>query len=130
MLNPQRYGPKTARLALVLLALLASAGRAYAVQIVVTTTADETTNDGDCSLREAFLAANLNQARDACPAGSNTSTDEIVLASDAVYSLTIAGNDSQGLLGPLVVKNNTATTDIRVTVAGTGTATISQDAVP
>ena len=45
MLNPQRYGPKTARLALVLLALLTSAGRAYAVQIVVTTSGNKGTKD-------------------------------------------------------------------------------------
>ena len=33
------------------------------------TTADELNEDGDCSLREAIRAANLDQAVDGCPAG-------------------------------------------------------------
>lgn len=112
------------------LALLAGARSAHATIITVTTTADELNNDGDCSLREAFAAANLNLPRDACPAGSNTAGDEIVLATDAVYSLTLPNDDAQGSSGALVVNNNTATNDLKVSVAGTGTATISQDAVP
>jgi len=114
------------------LALLAFATTpAQATQIVVTTTADETTTDGDCSLREAFIAANTNGSRDACPAGSNTVEDEIVLADEAVYALTIpsAGNDN-GFTGTLTVLNGGATFDLEVTVAGDGVATISQDAVP
>lgn len=114
------------------LALLAAATTpAGATQIVVTTTTDETTTDGDCSLREAFIAANTNGSRDACPAGSNSVEDEIVLASDAVYSLTIpsAGNDN-GFTGTLTVLNGGATFDLEITVAGDGIATISQDAVP
>lgn len=47
---------------------------AYAATITVTTTADELNADGDCSLREAIRAANLDQAVDACPAGSGTDT--------------------------------------------------------
>lgn len=112
------------------LALLAGAPLADATIINVTTTADEINADGDCSLREAFAAANLNTARDACPAGSNTQSDEIVLAKDAVYSLTIPNDEAQGFAGSLVVNNNTATSDLKVSVSGTGTATISQDAVP
>jgi CSLREA domain-containing protein len=100
-----------------------------AAQIVVTTTQDEMTADGDCSLREAFFAASSNGSRDACPAGSNTVDDEIVLAADAVYALTIpaAGNDA-GVTGQLVVPNGGASIDLRITVAGGGTATISQQA--
>ena len=112
------------------LALLACAGSASATVITVTTTADEINADGDCSLREAFAAANLNTTRDACPAGSNTQGDEIVLAKDAVYSLTIPNDEQQGFAGSLVVNNNTATADLKVSVTGTGTAIISQDAVP
>lgn len=125
---PTRF--PTALGALVLLATALCTPPAHATQITVTTTDDEANTDGDCSLREAFRAANTNTAQGACPAGSNTSTDEIVLTSDAVYSLTIAGSDNLGLVGSLVVQNNTATTDVEVTVAGGGTATISQDAVP
>lgn len=68
----------------VAVAVASRATSAAATQIVVTTTADEATNDGDCSLREAFQAANGNAVRDACPAGSNTSTDQIVLADGAL----------------------------------------------
>ena len=39
------------------------------ITINVTTQTDELNNDGDCSLREAIRAANLNAAVDACPAG-------------------------------------------------------------
>ncbi len=114
------------------LALLGAASTpAGAAQIVVTTTADDTTSNGNCSLREAFIAANTNGARDACPAGSNSVEDEIVLASDAVYALTIpsAGNDN-GFTGTLTVLNGGASFDLEITVAGDGLATISQDAVP
>jgi CSLREA domain-containing protein len=45
--------------------------------ITVNTTADEINTDGDCSLREAIVAANTNQATDACPAGSATGEDAI-----------------------------------------------------
>ena len=116
--------------AIAVLALLGGPGQAGATVITVTTTADELNTDGDCSLREAFAAANLNSPRDACPAGSNTQGDEIVLAQDAVYSLTLPNDDAQGFSGSLVVNNNTATSDLKVSVAGTGTATVSQDAVP
>lgn len=51
---------------------------ARAATITVTTTDDERTVDGDCSLREAIDAANTDAAVDACPAGSGE--DEIVLA--------------------------------------------------
>lgn len=108
-----------------------TAATAGATQIVVTTTADETTSDGDCSLREAFIAANTNAARDACPAGSSSVEDEIVLANDARYSLTIpsAGNDN-GFTGTLTVLNGGANFDLEITVTDDGVATISQDAVP
>jgi CSLREA domain-containing protein len=36
---------------------------AFATNIGVTTTADEDNTDGDCSLREAVIAANTNAAR-------------------------------------------------------------------
>jgi CSLREA domain-containing protein len=114
------------------LAWLAVAAPAAATQIVVTTTEDEMTNDGDCSLREAFRAANTNVVRDACPAGSSASSDTIVLAADAVYSRTIppSGTNDGGATGALVVLSNPATIDLQITVAGGGVATISQDAVP
>lgn len=50
-----------------------------ATTITVTTTADELTKNGNCSLREAVHAANTNKKVDACPAGSKSSTDTITL---------------------------------------------------
>ena len=118
--------------ALVLAAVLASfASPARAVDIVVTTTEDELTNDGDCSLRGAIRAANLNAAQDACPAGSSTARDTIRLADGATYSLVLAGADDTALGGDLDILDNVSTADdLLIEVAGGGSATVSQDAVP
>jgi CSLREA domain-containing protein len=45
-----------------------------AAAITVNTTDDELNADGDCSLREAIVAANTDTAVDACPAGSGADT--------------------------------------------------------
>ena len=66
------------------------ATRAGATSIQVTTTEDELTVDGECSLREAVIAANTNLAVDACQAG-NPGHDGIWLQPDAVYTLAIPG---------------------------------------
>src|SRR5687767_1162009 len=68
---------------------------AYAATITVTTTTDELNSDGDCSLREAIRAANLDRGVDACPAG--TATDTITLP-PGTYTLTIPGGDEDGAL--------------------------------
>jgi CSLREA domain-containing protein len=81
--------------------------------ITVTTIVDELTDDGNCSLREAIRAANLDTPVDACPAGSGP--DLIVLA-DATYYLAIAGqNDDDGLTGDLDMNSN-----ISILGAGSG----------
>ena len=116
----------TATIAAVALAL--TAGAARATTITVTTTADDFTNNGNCSLREAFEAANFNIVRDQCPAGLAGGTDEIVLADGATYSLTIPFSGPNS--GPLVVVNDGAFTDILIRVVNDGEATISQDATP
>ena len=118
---------------LVLLAgasVLAAPRVARSTDITVNTTADENNSDGDCSLREAIRAANLNAARDACPAGSNTATDHVILQNGATYTLTVSGTDNAALLGDLDVVNNTAATDLLLDVAGSGTATIVQASDP
>lgn len=43
--------------------------RAADASIAVTTTADELSSDGDCSLREAVRTANTNLAVDGCAVG-------------------------------------------------------------
>ena len=75
------------------------ATRARAATITVTTTDDENNTDGDCSLREAVIAANHNQAVDACPAGSGA--DTIVLpAGNYVFSLG-GMSENQAMAGDL-----------------------------
>jgi CSLREA domain-containing protein len=67
---------------------LAVPATAAATTIMVTTTADRLKADGKCSLREAVIAANVNVAVDACPAGSRS--DRIMLTA-AHYRLTLPG---------------------------------------
>ncbi len=63
--------------------------------ILVNTLTDELNNDGDCALREAIRAANLDAAVDACAAGSGA--DTIVLQSGVTYTLTRAGADDTAI---------------------------------
>jgi CSLREA domain-containing protein len=67
----------------------------HATDITVTTTDDEVNSDGDCSLREAVIAANGDTAVDACPAGNGA--DTIILpAGEFIFSL--AGTSENGAL--------------------------------
>jgi CSLREA domain-containing protein len=65
---------------------------AKAAAITVTTIYDELNNDGDCSLREAITAANIDTAVDACPAGSGTDTINLP-AGSVITSLAGTGED-------------------------------------
>jgi CSLREA domain-containing protein len=70
-----------------LLAGFAPTHQAYAATIInVTTFADNMTVNGDCSLREAIQAANIDSAVDACPAGSGADTIQL---SAGIYTLTV-----------------------------------------
>ncbi len=81
--------------------------------INVSTTADELNTDGDCSLREAVRAANLDLAVDACPAGAGA--DTIVLAA-ATYVLSVAGTgENAAVTGDLDLNDD-------VTLQGQGAA--------
>ncbi len=60
----------------------------HANTITVTTTDDEVNNNGDCSLREAILAANTDTAVDACPAGSGA---DVIILPPGTYTLSLAG---------------------------------------
>jgi CSLREA domain-containing protein len=64
----------------------------HAAGITVTTTADNTTNDAFCSLREAIQAANTDTAYRGCTAGSGT---DIITLPAGTYTLTITGNNEQ-----------------------------------
>ncbi len=72
----------------------------YAAVITVNTSADEHNSDGDCSLREAILAANTDTAVDACTPGSNHDEIQFNLTTPAFITLT---------LGQLVVENDPLT---------------------
>jgi CSLREA domain-containing protein len=81
--------------------------------ITVNSFADEMAADGNCSLREALQAANLDAAVDACPAGSGA--DSIYLPT-GVYTLSIAGaNEDQGKTGDLDILG-----DLTITGSGEG----------
>jgi CSLREA domain-containing protein len=108
--------------------------RAGAVTITVDTVDDEILDDGDCSLREALRAANTNLAIDACPAGSDAATDEIVVPA-GTYTLAGAANEDDGLSGDLDVLANTAALDLIVSGAGAAVTivqpcTVSQKLAP
>src|SRR5690349_15680223 len=75
-----------------------------ATTITVTTTADELTNNGNCSLREAIQAANRDVRVDACPAGSGADT---ITVPAGTYALTLGGRlDDAGLTGDLDISGN------------------------
>lgn len=64
-----------------------------AATIIVTTTADDVAVNGNCTLREAIIAANSNSAVDGCAAGG--AADTIILPS-GVYVLTVTGPQEDG----------------------------------
>lgn len=63
--------------------------------IVVKTTADDLVDNGNCTLREAIIAANTDAPVDSCPAGGGADT---IILTGGVYILQIIGpgeNDSR-----------------------------------
>ncbi len=65
--NTSRYA-----LGVLMVVLVAGPTRTSANTTTVTTSDDELLFDGDCSLREAIVAANTDTDTDACPAGTGT----------------------------------------------------------
>lgn len=115
------YGRSIGSAAIALLAAsLLLAPPASAATITVNTTADELTNDGNCSLREALRAANFDMSVDGCASGSGADT-VVVPAGSYDFSAALAGTDDNGLQGDL---------DIRapVTIKGAGATTTTVDA--
>src|SRR5262245_1907614 len=66
---------------------------AGAATIVVTTLADDTTVNGNCTLREAVIAANTDAAVDACAAGSGA---DVITVPAGTYVLTLVGAGEDG----------------------------------
>ncbi len=111
--------------ALVLLVALAAvlnlpADTALAATIItVNTVVDETNADGDCSLREAVRAANLNLAQDACAAGSDADTINVPAGT---YVLSIGGaGEEDAVTGDLDIGE-----DLTIAGAGEGSTIIDQ----
>src|SRR5947209_2087172 len=101
-------------------ALFLSCSPALAATITVTTTADELTNDGNCSLREALEAANHDTAVDGCAKGAGNDT-VVVPAGSYDFSAALAGTDDNGLQGDLDIKT-------AMTIRGAGAVTTTVDA--
>jgi CSLREA domain-containing protein len=77
---------------------------ARAETITVNTTDDEVNTDGDCSLREAILAANSDTAVDACSAGNG---DDVITLPPGLYTLTLHGaGEDDALTGDLDLTGN------------------------
>lgn len=96
------------RLALGLAVALALAGglprAAMAASLTVTTAADELNTDGDCSLREAIRAANLDTRVDGC--GPGRGTDTITLRADT-FPLALQGTgEDAAATGDLDIAGN------------------------
>jgi CSLREA domain-containing protein len=91
---------------------------ARAATLTVTTTADELNADGDCSLREAVRAANLNSAVDACPAGIGP--DTIALPA-GTYQLMLDGAEEDAA----ATGDFDLTSDVTIQGAGAATTLIN-----
>lgn len=86
---------------------------AHAAIITVNTTDDELNADGDCSLREAIRAANLDATVSGCAAGNG---DDTILLPAGTYVLTIMGIENDAASGDLDIRSN-------LTITGAGAAT-------
>lgn len=83
----------------------------HANTITVTTAGDEYNADGDCSLREAIVAANTDTAVSGCPAGDGADT---ILVLEGTYTLTVTGaSEDEALRGDLDIVE-----DVTITGAG------------
>jgi CSLREA domain-containing protein len=101
-----------------------SIDRVYAATITVTTFADNLTDLGDCSLREAIQAANTNTAVDACAAGSGADTISLTAGTYSLSRPNVSGDEDANQTGDLDILSNltikgvdASTTNITTTVA-------------
>lgn len=102
--------PSRSRLAAAALMLAVASGaflaeRSAARDIVVTDSVDDVTLNGNCTLREALIAANYDLAYDACPSGEpEPATDTLVLG-PGTYTTRLGGLDEDdGFSGDLDVR--------------------------
>ncbi len=90
-------------------------------------------NDGQCSLREAIIAANTNAPSGVpvgeCRAGEDSATDVITLADGAIYTLDIIGNgEDNAATGDLDILDDLPLLDVQFVVENEGSATINASA--
>lgn len=84
---------------MLLAAIWLDSGPVFAASAIpVTTTVDILADDGQCSLREAVIAANTDTAVGGCPAGSGVDviTFDPSLATPAVFTLGLTGANEDG----------------------------------
>ena len=94
------------------------------MQILVNTTTDELNADGDCSLREAIRASNLDQAVDACTAGNGA--DTIVLQNGVTYTLTRVGADDTAINGDLDITSAVTIVGSNAIIDANGATTLDR----
>ncbi len=88
-----------------IVALVALPACVVAAGITVTSTADALNTDGDCTLREAVIAANGDVAVDACASGNGA---DVVTIPSGVYTLAIPGTaENAALTGDLDLSDDT-----------------------
>jgi CSLREA domain-containing protein len=93
------------------------AATAHGTTITVNSTADSLAVDGNCTLREAIIAANTDTAVDACPAGSGA---DVVVVPAETYTLTLVGaGEDAAATGDLDV-----TADLEIDGAGAAATVI------
>ena len=84
------------RLAALSLASISMSSGAWGATLVVDSVEDALVDDGNCTLREAVRAANLDVSVDACPAGSPPL--DTVLLPAGLYALSLPGVDEDEAL--------------------------------
>lgn len=100
------------------LAAMPAAPPAYAAQIAVTTTADELTQNGRCSLREAIRNANADaRTHPDCPAGSKA---DVIVLQPGTYTLSLPPTSEDALSGDLDISGDLTISGQDATVDGNG----------
>ncbi len=113
--------------ALALTLSLAAPATAPAATITVNATTDDLDlgANGNCTLREAIVAANTNAAVDACPAGQAAPTIDLISLPPGTYDLSITGlYEDQGFTGDLDI-----TDDVQIKGSGAPLTIVDAHAV-
>lgn len=107
------------RISLLFFALLQLATAAHAATITVDTPGDS--GAGNCTLREAIIAANTNAAFGGCTAGENTAGDVIVFTPAVTGTITL-GSDLDA-----IIANGSVADDLTITGPGASLLTFDMN---